>query len=415
MDTSTAASPRPKRVYVLDGQLESSSQLPDTATGPQPLTETAVLNGAGKKPASLVIVGVNGYPTTIPPETVILGNGWGRRGDVITLISGAGGGKTVAAKGAAMAWGAGLSYFGIRPPNPLRILMFSGEDDPVTFGQCRDGFLIHSQAITGKQLQTGDLAILDENLRTDFSREFVGERFHAHLDRLLKEEPADLVIINPLLSFLGGEVVAEASTWLRAGLMPILQVHQCAALVIHHTPKLSKDSWDQIEDTYSGIGGGEIANIPRSILTLKPTPAHGLFVVTVSKRQTVGWKDGDGQFTTSYFVRRSGDPELPAWIPVDFAEAQELIELSRSNRSGSRGREKKVSIGHVVDALKSGAMQRTALIHWLMKHCPCSDRPARDAITDAKLQGVISEFVDKPVGGRVAVKWFRLTEHSSDG
>jgi hypothetical protein len=386
-----------------------------SSEGQREVSEKTLSEGAGEKLASLVVAGVNCYPTTIPPETVILGNGWVRQGDIITLISGAGGGKTVFAKQASIAWGLGLPYFGIKPPRPLRILMFSGEDDAVTFGQCREGFLLHSKAITGMQLQRSDLDILDQNLRTDFSREFVGDRFHAHLDRLLKEAPADLVIINPLLSYLGGEVVAEASTWLRAGLMPILQNHLCASAVVHHTPKLSKDSWDQIEDTYSGIGGGEIANIPRSILTLKPTPAEGLFVVTVSKRQTVGWKDGDGKFTPSYFVRRSDNPELPAWIPVAFEEAQELIELSRSTRAGGHRREKKATSDHVVAALRTGAMQRVALIKWLMTHCPCSDRPARNAIQEAQSLGLICEFREKSAVSGSPLKWFQLTEHTHDG
>jgi len=380
------------------------------------LAEIAELESAGtRKYRSMIVCGVNTYPTLVPKETVILGNGWVRRGDVITFVSGAGGGKSVAATQMAMAWALGLPYFGIRPPRALRILLFSGEDDGVTIGQCREGFLLHSKLITGRQLTAAALDPLDAMIRTEFIREHVGERFHEHLTALLQETPADLVIINPLLSFIGGEIVAKASEWLRAGLMPVLQTNDCAALVIHHTPKLSKDSWDTIDDTYSAIGGGEIANIPRSVLTLKPTPSDGLFVVTVSKRQTTGWKDGDGKFTASYFVRRSGDPERPAWLPVDHEEAQDMIGACRPSRGAAAGSGRKATTEHVVEALSTGAMQQVALVDWLRKNCQCSDRPAKDAIRDAALARRIVETFEKNPRGGHAVKWLTLTEHINQG
>ena len=373
------------------------------------LAELATVKEDTGKAHSLIVHGVNSYPTTVPPESVILGNDWMRKGDIANFVSTAGAGKSVAVTQAPMAWGLGLPYLGIRPARPLRILLFSGEDDGVTIGQCREGFLEHSEAITGRKLTAADLAPLDSMLRIEFIREHVGDSFHIHLARLLRESPADLVIINPLLSYLGGEVVATISTWQRAGLMPILQRHNCAALIAHHTGKMAKDGWENTDDTYSAIGGGEAANIPRSILTLRPTAADGLSVVKVSKRQTTGWKDADGNFTTSYFVKRSGNPERPAWIPVDSDEAQELMDASKPSGSAGKGG-KKVTAAHVIEALETGAMQRQALIDWLMRKCTCSDRPARDAIRDAEEDGVISSFTEPNQKGGKPLRWFQIPE-----
>lgn len=366
--------------------------------------------GSAGKAHSLIVHGVNSYPTTVPPETVILGNGLLRWADIAHLISTAGAGKSVAAIQMAMAWALGLSYFGICPPRPLRILLFSGEDDSVTMGQCREGFLEHSQDITGRKLTLADLAPLDFMLRTEFSREHVGDSFHIHLVRLLRESPADLVIINPLLSYLGGEVVATVSTWLRAGLMPILQKNNCAAVIAHHTGKMAKDGWDNTDDTYSAIGGGEVANVPRTILTLRPTAADGLFVVKVSKRQTTGWKDADGNFTTSYFVKRSGNPERPAWIPVDSCEAQERMYAGKPSGSAGKGG-KKVTAGHVIEALETGPMQRQGLIDWLTKRRTCSGRTASDAILEAEKDEVILSFTETNPNGGKAIKWLSLPQH----
>jgi hypothetical protein len=215
------------------------------------LKQIAGIDGGAKQEEthSILIDGINSYPTIVPPETVLLGNDWGRRGDIIHLVSTAGNGKSVAMIQAGISWALGLSYMGIKPTRPLRILIFSGEDDGTTIGQCREGFLEHSKAITGTELEVSDLDKLDGMIRTEFAREFVGERFHGHLVKLLADFPADLVIINPLLSYLGGEVVAVVSTWLRAGLMPVLQAHNCAALIAHHTPKMAKDGWDNTDDT----------------------------------------------------------------------------------------------------------------------------------------------------------------------
>ena len=370
----------------------------------------------GAKADSLIVFGVNGYPTEVPPETVILGNGWARRGDIVNFISTAGAGKSVAVTQAPMAWGLGLPYLGIHPARPLRVLLFSGEDDGVTIGQCREGFLEHSEAITGRQLTAADLEPLDSMLRIEFCREHVGPRFHAHLDRLLTESPADLVIINPLLSYVGGEIVACASEWLRAGLMPILQKHDCAALIAHHTGKMAKDGWENTDDTYSAIGGGEMANVPRSILTLRPTAADGLSVLKVSKRQTTGWTDSDGDFTTSYFIRRTNDPTRPAWLPVDSDEAQELIGERKPAGNAGKGN-KKAAVADVVACLESGAMQRKALIEWVMKRCNCSERPAREAIDEAvkgKDKAVSTYTEPNPKGGH-RLRWFCIPEHEPQG
>lgn len=148
-------------------------------------------------------------------------------------------------------------------------------------------------------------------LRTDFCREHCGLAFHPHLEGMLNDEPADLVIINPLFSYIGGDVVPLITDFARVNLMPLLGRHNCAALVAHHTTRMGKDSWDNIDDTYSAIGGSEIANIPRSVLTLRPTASRELSVVTVSKRKTTGWKDSDGNFTDRFFVQRTDKPGAP--------------------------------------------------------------------------------------------------------
>jgi hypothetical protein len=308
-----------------------------------------------------------------------------------------------------MCWGLGLPYLGIRPPRPLRIILFSGEDDGVTLGQCREGLLEHSEAITGRKLSAKDLEPLDRMLRTEFIREHVGLSFHAHLAGMLRDEPADLVIVNPLLSYLGGEVVAEVSKWIRAGLMPVLQSNDCAAILAHHTPKLAKDGWENTDDTYSGIGGAEVANIPRSILTLRPTAAKGLSVVNVSKRQTTGWKDDAGNYCTHYFVKRTENPERPAWLPVGTDEAGDMIEEAKpAQGKGKAGATKKVQPGDVVEIVRHRPVTQQDLIARLMSVCQCTEKPAREGIKAAETEELIESFDETNPRGGKAIKWLRM-------
>lgn len=359
---------------------------------------------------SHVVRGVLGFPTEPDPKRVLLGNGWLRRADCATLISTAGNGKSVGIVQAAISWGLGLSYFGIKPAGPLRIIIFSGEDDDVTLGQCRDGLLDHSEAITGRKIDRADLELLNKNVRTDFSREHVGHRFHERLEAHLAAEAADLVLINPLMSYVGGDVVKEGPTWLRAGLLPILQERQIGAILAHHTNRMARDSWENTDDVYSGIGGGEIANIPRSVLTLRPTKAAGLLVLKVGKRKTTGWKDEEGKFSDSFFLRRSDDPSRPAWIPVPHGEAAEILSGARADN-----RLRKCSPGDIIAELEPGKISRPDLLKRLQKRYDCSEATAKKALQEVRGQYDISEWTEKNPNGGKDILWLSLPEHRPKG
>ena len=139
----------------------------------------------------------------------------------------------------------------------------------------------------------------------------------------------------------------------------------------------------------------------------QPAPAR-LSAVNVAKRKTTGWRDEGGDFVPHYFVRRSCDPERPAWIPVAHGEALARIAAGKA-AGGSVGGRRKVTVTHVVEALTDGPMCRQDLIAHLMCVCSCSDRPARGAIRDAEDDEVISSFTaDNPRGGN-PIKWLCLS------
>ena len=359
-----------------------------------------------------IVRGVMSFPTEAPPESILLGDEWLRRGDVATLISSAGAGKSVATNQAAMAWGLGLPALGIKPSRPLRCLLFSGEDDETTIGEQREGFLANSLSTAGKELEAEDLGALDSMLRIDFSREHAGEEFHIHLSSLLQEEPADLVLINPLFSYIGGDIVANAHTWIRRGLVPILQQFNCGALITSHTNKLNRGDWDNLDDTYSANGGGEMANAPRSVITLRPTPHPELSVLKVAKRKTTGWLDSSGARSDACFVKRSQNPHRPAWIPVNADEAAGMLAGIKSKIATAK---RKCSPQDVVNEVASAPLQQPNLIKHLEAKCQCSDKTAKAAIRDAIESGAVASYDRANPNGGHPYKWICLPDQIEQG
>lgn len=376
---------------------------------PKPITLETLAEGAGEK-TGILHHGVNGFPTDADPKSILVGvRGQIRVAENHFFNSYAGGGKSTSSAGMAMAWGLGLPYMGLTPTRPLRILHMNGEDDEATMGQCREGFLRHSEAITGRRLTRANLAPLDTMLRTDFSREYVGPAFVTRLDKLLSEVPADILFINPLLSFIGGEIVAEASNFLRVLLGPLLMRHQCAALTFHHTVKLNRDSWQNMDPTYSGIGGGEVANVPRSVFTLQPTAVEGLARLFVAKRKLADWKDADGKYSDHAYFRRTEDSTRPAWLPVNHAEALELI--GETAKSGGAGSGRKADAEDVFAALESGAMSRTGLLDYVQRVRRCSETVAKAALSSARRTGKVHDFSERNAKTGRAEMWFCMAHH----
>lgn len=370
--------------------------------------EVARLIAGAKNPLHKDVVrGFMSFPTDPPSEDVLFGDGLGRVGDAGLLNSGAGMGKSVGTSQTSIAWALGLPYFGIHPTRPLKIIHFCGEDDESTLGQCREGFLAHSEAITGRRLTARDLAPLDSMVRTDFSREFTGDKFLARLEEMLIDEHADVILVNPLLSFIGGDIVESVSKFLREGLGPILKRHRCVALISHHTCKLNKASWQEMDFTYSGIGGGEVANIPRFILTLAPTKAQGLMVLHASKRTTTGWRDDAGAYMAHAFFKRTSNPTRPAWLPVGYDEAEELIGAGGMKESGA-------NVEHVFDELATGATRRDALIERVMKKGQCGERTARKVIKNSLLSMRVREYSETPPTGGRKLLWYALNEQTEE-
>jgi len=93
------------------------------------------------------------------------------------------------------------------------------------------------------------------------------------LEPIIRKHKPDLVFINPVLSYLGGNVSdAEAvGKWCRNRLKPLMHKYNCAICLVHHMKKsTADDTTGALDQRYAGIGSVERANWARAIITVTP-------------------------------------------------------------------------------------------------------------------------------------------------
>ncbi len=83
-------------------------------------------------------------------------------------------------------------------------------------------------------------------------------------------------------------------------------------------------------------------------------------------------------------------------------------------RQNTRKSSKKCETEHVVAAVKTGPMLRSALIDWLRNTCFCSQKTAETAIRVAELARAIRSFPEKNPRGGLDIKWYCVPEHHPD-
>jgi len=240
-------------------------------------------------------------------------NGWLRKGGGAFLVSTSGTGKSVWTVQAALLWAQGLPAFGIVPVRPLKIGIVQAEDDDEEMVNFRNN--ITDGLVEQAGLDRGQVEAARTNvLLFDAVRKF-GGTFIEYVGKILEEHPElDLLIINPLQSFFGGDISrnAELSGFLRGGLDRFIKPNKVGVLFIHHTnkPPNAKERTGWGADafaSYIGAGGAEIVNWARAVLALMPCENDsGLFRLTAAKRgQRLGWKDAAGVRTDVRFIAHS--------------------------------------------------------------------------------------------------------------
>lgn len=226
-------------------------------------------------------------------------NGYLRKGGAMMLVATSGVGKSVFSIQACLHWAASLPAFGITPVKPLKIAIFQTEDDVEELYDFRENII--TGMVTAGISHKDEATKAAENVIIVDCVGAVGDEFVTRLDHFLAQNAdIDLVVVNPLQGVFGGDLSknSELSTFLRAGIDPVIKPAKAGMLVIHHTnkPPSSKDRNGWGSDAfaaYVGAGGAELTNWVRAALSLMPcNHAPGVFRLTAAKRgQKLGWRD----------------------------------------------------------------------------------------------------------------------------
>jgi len=306
----------------------------DFATDPEALiayTEGSLLavQGRGKKngaPSKMSAEDLLAFDRSNDPNTV-LGNRWLCKGGSALIVSQAGVGKSSLMMQAAVHWAVGgrKDFFGIKAKRPLRIVIVQAEND---FGDVAEAY---QDVVTGASLWPDERAKLEDNLAIYRDTNSVGEAFPGMIRELITQHRADLIFVDPLLSFAGIDIAdqQQASQFLRHDLNKVLVETQAVLIAMHHTtkPRAAKDKEGQtVADlAYSGAGSSEFVNYFREVAVLvRQQGDEPIFKFGLTKRRgRAGLKDSLGDFAGEISIRHSRNKGEIRWeyaLPGDVAQ-----------------------------------------------------------------------------------------------
>jgi hypothetical protein len=209
----------------------------------------------------------------------------------------------------------GRDFFGIKPARPLRAIILQAENDAGDVSEALQ------DVVAGAYLDSTERDQLRESLAIFRDTVSTGTAFTAALADLVREHRADIVFVDPLLSFAGIDVSdqEQASKFLRHDLAPILLETGAVLVAMHHTgkPKAASDKEGHtVADlAYAGLGSSEFTNYFREVAVLfrcqgdEPIYKFGL----TKRRGRAGLRDSEGQFKGEIHIRHAAEKGVIRW------------------------------------------------------------------------------------------------------
>jgi hypothetical protein len=182
----------------------------------------------------------------------------------LTLVVGRGGiGKSWLTTKIAADLSAGRALPGQPAMPPMKVLIISAEESP--------GYLLTKMQHLGANY---------ENILTGSSEFTLDTAGLKAVEEAIKQVKAVFVVLDPMVSFLGGKLNMNNSNEVRAIVGPLHKIAQrnhCALVVVHHTRKDSRGPGAE-----KAMGSADFGNMARSILLVEPRD-DGVRLVTHEK------------------------------------------------------------------------------------------------------------------------------------
>ena len=297
---------------------------------------------------------------TDPDPNTLLGKRYLSRGGSLLINGQTGLGKSSFLVQAATTWGLGLPLFGIQPVRALRSLIVQAEND---IGDLAEMF----RGVVDGTGCASRIAELQDHIRFITDAAHCGDSFMPFIDPLINEHKPDLVWIDPLQAFLGGDIKDQkiVSPFIRNGLGSIALRTGVVFIIMHHTNKPQRDNGKPMASndySYLGSGSAELANWARAIMYLHQV-GDNLYELRAAKRgRRAGMVDSAGLPATEIFLRH-GDRGIcweRAEAPENEKQAAEVEEADDIIRLMEVGEYTRLEVrDHVMQEL---GVKRSALM-----------------------------------------------------
>lgn len=383
-----------------------------TIASPQPASTTVPSAVAGAvamtNPAPMATGLFDLHAAVEAPENELLCDRFLSRKGSMLIVGNTGIGKSSLVMQMMIQWALGVGCFGILPARPLKSLLVQGENDEQDLAEMRDG-VAGSLLLNDEQRRLVNRSVVVCHEVERDSEEFVNDV----LDRLIVIHQPDLVWIDPVFQYLGGDSnqQEDVSSFLRQHLGSLLKRHQCAVVLIHHTNKPARNRNGPANSNpnlraYDAAGSAEFGNWPRAMLSLQSTNSSSIYNLVAAKRGgRLGWRMADG--TTPCFTKlltHSHQPGVIYWqeaemgqnppnpVPINAAAAQQQPVPAPPN-NGLDAADRAILANIPVN----GSVEKKVLLVQTNRLSSIGERRLRDSIKKLIVAPLVEEFkVDRP-------------------
>jgi hypothetical protein len=265
---------------------------------------------------------------TVPEGHIIAGHGWLRRGGGCLLTGGTSLGKSILAEQIAVSVASGLPILGcLKVPAPARVLYIQAENDEET---------LQRDILSIVKFLKADTALVQENLSIHHVYGLQGSSLDAWVENQIIKQSIDLFILDPYQNFIpAGMNINDASTFLafNFNLNRIIKQHNCAFLLVTHTPKPhDREQWTARESVYMAVGSQAIAAWARTSAEITgyqdDDTKYRLRFGKNAERN--GLDNGTGGLVRDLMIQHSPSIHEPYWtVPSDQSEPNKSSEMGK--------------------------------------------------------------------------------------
>jgi hypothetical protein len=198
----------------------------------------------------------------------------------------------------------GRPFCGINSGKPRKVLVIQAENDEGDLAEMVQG--IESGNAMDVFSDPDCAELLNKNIVTLSVVGCIGREFCQWLRRKIIEHKAEIVIVDPMLSFAGIDFgkQSEASLFFRVWLLPVLLETGAVLICGHHTGKPVQQQKNApprtvYEMMYDGLGSSELVNFSRAVMLIQPAGdnAYRLVLAKRGKRAWAHHPDGSPAIT----------------------------------------------------------------------------------------------------------------------